>query len=115
MIRTEFGIIPQIDPEADYSHYEPEKYDCVAIDDDIYINDWWDELRLMETYFESLSRPEKGLSRWGVTIIPPKSLPQLEKIVTGDKRITSDENLAALADKIKAAVSENKYMIHYGV
>lgn len=24
--------------------YNPEKYYCVAIDDEIYIDDWWDKL-----------------------------------------------------------------------
>ena len=38
---AEFGIIDNIDNKKDYSDYEPEKYNCVAIDDDI-LNDWQD-------------------------------------------------------------------------
>ena len=41
MIKTQFGIIDEIDCNKDYSEYEPDKYNCVYIDDDIYINDWW--------------------------------------------------------------------------
>jgi hypothetical protein len=52
----------------DYSDYEPQKYNCVAIDDDI-LNDWWNELALIKTYFHSYSRSNFALARWGVTLI----------------------------------------------
>lgn len=39
MIKTEFGIIEDIEETEEYS-YNPEKYHCVFIDDDVYINDW---------------------------------------------------------------------------
>ncbi len=115
MIRTEFGIIEQIDPAKDYSKYEPEKYGCVAIDDDIYINDWWEQLTQINTYFHCLSRPANALARWGVTLIPPESLPALLKIVQGDKRLYLDKNISDLAKKIQKAIQEQKYMIHFGV
>lgn len=115
MIKTEFGIIDNIDPAKDYGHYEPEKYGCVYIDDDLYINDWWDRLSLMKTYFHSLNRPSFGLARWGVTLIPPESLNEFQDIVLSDKRINEDEHLVALAEKIQQAVNQEKYMIHFGV
>jgi len=115
MIKAEFGWIDEIDREKDYSEYEPEKYHCVAIDDDIYISDWWDRLLLMRTYHHRLSRPAFGLARWGVTIIPPESLAMFQDIVLGDRRIRSDEHLRELADVIEQAICGNKYMIHFGV
>lgn len=115
MIKTEFGIIEQIDPAKDYSGYEPETYHCTAIDDDRYINDWWDRLVLMKTYFHNLKRPATGLARWGVTLIPPESLPQFQEIVLSDRRLRTDDNLVLLADKIQEAIKRHKYMIHYGV
>ena len=40
---AEFGIIEEFDKDKDYSsEYEPQKYNCVAIDDDI-LNDWWED------------------------------------------------------------------------
>ena len=95
--------------------YDPEKYQCVYIDDDIYIDDWWDKLVLLKTYFHSLDRPELGLARWGITIIPPDSLPGFQEIVLSDKRINEDVHLRDLADKIQDAISRNKFMIHFGV
>lgn len=114
MIKTEFGIIEDIEETQKYS-YDPKKYQCVYIDDDIYIDDWWDKLVLLKTYFHSLDRPEFGLVRWGITIIPPESLPGFQDIVLLDSRINGDVHLRELADKIQDAISRNKFMIHFGV
>ncbi len=114
MIKTEFGVIEDIGETKEYS-YDPEKYQCVYIDDDIYIDDWWDKLVLLKTYFHSLDRPELGLARWGITIIPPDSLPGFQEIVLADKRINEDVHLRELADKIQDAISRNKFMIHFGI
>ncbi len=115
MIKTEFGIIDQIDPEKNYVCYEPEKYNCVAIDDDIYIDDWWERLTHLKTYFHSLARPANALARWGITLIPPESLPEFLKIVQNDTRINKDKNLRDLAEIVKRAIKEQKYLIHFGV
>ena len=114
MMKAEFGIIEDIEETRQYS-YDPEKYNCVCIDDDIYIDDWWDRLVLMRTYFHSLDRPEFGLARWGITLIPPESLPVFQEIVLSDKRMKEDDHLKELAVKIQDAVSRNKFMIHFGI
>ncbi len=49
---AEFGIIDDFDRNRDYSTYEPQIYNCIAIQDDI-INDWWNELMLIKTYYHS--------------------------------------------------------------
>jgi len=115
MVRTEFGIIDDIDLSKDYSEYEPQKYNCVFIDDDVYINDWWQQLCEMKTYFHSMDRPETALARFGVTIIPPESLPYFLSIVSGDSRIDSDQHLMELVRVIQMAIERGKYMIHFGV
>ena len=114
MIKTEFGIIEDIEEFQEYS-YDPEKYQCVFIDDKIYIDDWWDKLILLKTYFHNLNRPEFGLARYGITIIPPESLLAFQEIVLSDKRMKKDENLVKLADMIQDAICRNKYMIHFGI
>lgn len=114
MIKTHFGIIEDIEETQKYT-YHPEKYHCVYIDDELYIDDWWDKLILLKTYFHSLNRPEFGLARYGITLIPPETLPAFQNIVLSDRRIYKDEHLAALASKIQEAISRNKYMIHFGV
>lgn len=114
MAKTQFGIIEDIRELQGY-FYDPERYNCVAIADDIYIDDWWERLVLMKTYFHNLNRPELGLARYGITLIPPESLPAFLEIVLSDKRKNEDENLIVLAKKIHEAIDRDKYMIHFGV
>lgn len=115
MIKAEFGIIDNITEQYDFSDYEPEKYHCIFISDDLYLNDWWDKLLLLKTYFHNLDRPSYGLARYGVTLIPLESLSSFQDIVISDKRINTDDNLLALAEKIHEAIEHKKFMIHYGV
>ena len=79
MIKTEFGIIDNFQPDQKYTAYETEKYQCVAINDEC-IDDWWERLLMIRTY-----------------------------------NIYSDDRLEKFADLIQQAITENKYMIHYGV
>ena len=114
MAKAEFGIIEDIMETREYS-YNPEKYHCVSIDDEVYIEDWWDKLVLLKTYFHNLNRPDFGLARWGITLIPPESLPAFQEGVIADRRMNRDGQLAALSDKISEAIRREKYMIHFGV
>jgi len=112
---AEFGIIDVFDKDKDYSaEYEPEKYNCVAIDDD-YLDDWWNDLIVLKTYFHSYSRPGFALARYGVTLIPPESSEAFYKIISADKRSKSSKELINLMNLLQKAVSENKYVIHFGV
>ena len=112
---AEFGIIEEFEKNKDYStEYEPQKYNCVAIDDDI-LNDWWEELTLIKTYFHCYSRSEFGLARWGVTLVPPESLEAFYNIVSKDEKSKASEELTNLMILLRKAILENKYVIHYGV
>jgi len=115
MVKAEFGIIEEIDYSKDYSLYEPQRYVCVFIDDFTYLDDWWERLSLMKTYFHNTNRPAMALARYGVTLIPPESLPLFQDIVITDTRINKDENLVKLANKIQDAIERNKFMIHFGI
>ena len=115
MIATEFGIILELDKKRVYMEYEPEKYACVAIDDDLYIDDWWNELKKMQTYFGGMDKPAKGLCRDGITLIPPEELKHFEEVVKKDKRLQRDQSLQKLLHLIRKARKEHKYMIHFGV
>lgn len=118
MIKAEFGIINDFKEKKDYTGYHPEKYNCVAIDDDWYLNDWWNALSRIDTfnvYSKGVLQPQKALSRWGITILPPRSLPDFLDIVVKDKRYKEDANLVALAALINEAIKAQKYVIHYGV
>ena len=82
---AEFGIVDHVEPGKAYdASYEPEKYGCVSISDD-YLNDWWDRLSVLPSYFHDLNRPEKGLARFGVTLIrnPRGNLQKLRLPIPG--------------------------------
>lgn len=111
---AEFGIIDNFEKDKDYSNYEPQKYNCIAINDDI-LNDWWDDLTLIKTYFHCYSRPDFSLDRWGVTLIPPESLEAFYNIISNDKKSKISLELINLMILIRRGISENKYIIHYGV
>jgi hypothetical protein len=87
----EFGMIDNIENEKNDIGYEPLKYNCISVDDEI-VNSLNEHLSIMKTYFHSLKRPEFGLAYCGITIIPPE-----------------------LAIKINHAKEESKHIIHYGV
>ena len=103
MISAEFGIIDDFEAfnkQKDYLKYDPEKYHCVAIDDEMYLNDWWESLSKIDTFNVSsnhILQSQKSLSRWGITIIPPSSLPSFINIVVSDKRYAIDKSLAVLS------------------
>ena len=118
MIKTEFGIIDKFDKRNDYTAYSPQQYHCVAIDDDLYLNDWQEKLSCLNTfnvYKKGVLQPQTALSRWGITIIPPQSLPAFLNIVITDKRYDIDKNLKMLESTIRKAIDQEKHMIHFGI
>lgn len=111
MAKHEFGIL-EADPapQASYDTFEPEKYNCIAVDDDC-IEHLLEKLSLLETYSHRISRPIKGLEYYGITLLPPSVLPQFKKIIAS----TGLTGLRVLSDKIEEAMQRNKFMIHYGL
>lgn len=75
----------------------------------------WNELTLVKTYFHCYSRPNFALARWGVTLIPPESLETFYNIISKNKRSKSSVELIDLIILLRKAISENKFVIHYGV
>ena len=110
----DFGIVEDAAALPEEIGYEPEKYGCVWIDDD-YLEDWWPRLELIPAFFHTLDRPELGLARYGITLIPPGSLPALEEIVLSDRRVKTDEQLVELSRVIREAIRRGKFVIHFGV
>lgn len=111
MAKHEFGIL-ETEPGLDkrYDEYSPEKYDCIAIHDD-YIEPLLRELSVLETYIHTLSRPSSGLVYYGITLIPPSSLPKFKRIID----LTGRAELRPLSKKIEEAMKRHKFMIHYGI
>jgi len=69
----------------------------------------------MKTYFQNYNHQELGLSRWGVTLIPPESIDKFYNIVANDNKSLKSEELIELMKLLIRAEKENKYVIQYGV
>lgn len=110
----EFGILEDLDKQKEYIDYEPQKYNCISVDDDI-INSLYLHLSIMKTYYHSFNRQEYGLAYCGITIIPPESLSKFYDVVTSSEYFKKSIELDELTSKIIQAKEENKFMIHYGV
>ncbi len=112
MPNHEFGIIGKVDDNKKYDSYEPEKYSCVSVDDEI-IFKIIEEMKCLKTYHHSLSRVSFGLAYYGVTLIPPESLKELITII--EKNIFQNNEVNTLLTILKYGLEKNKYIIHYGV
>lgn len=113
--RTEFGILGAPDPCVDYgASYEPERYGCVAICDEC-LDPWMEPLSGMKTYFHCLDRPEHGFARYGVTLIPPESLPQLLSVVLAFPPEGDEGEEELLCGVIREAIHRQAFLIVYGV
>jgi len=59
----------------------------------------------------TLSCSGEGLVYYGITLIPPSSLPEFKKIIDS----TSLTELQVLSKKIEEAIRKHKFMIHFGI
>lgn len=118
MAKHDFGIIEKFEADKWYSDYEPEKYNCICVSDEVIeemLIEYLEDLGNLKTYFHVKKHPGLGLDYCGTTIIPPSSLKEFKKIITtANKRFKSLE-LDKLIKKVNIAIRENKHLIHYGI
>jgi hypothetical protein len=108
----EFGIIDNVVNIKSEIYYEPLKYNCISVDDEI-IDSLYDQLSNVRTYFHSLDRPGNGLAYCGITLIPLESLSVFYQVVITSPLYANSGELNELAAKIIQAKREKKYMIHF--
>ncbi len=109
MPKHEFGIMtfdPQ--PEEVFEVYEPEKYNCITVDDD-YIEVLLPKLSVVDCFWHTLYNPNKNLAYCGITLIPPDSMDLFIELIDG---AVGTEKLKELMIKAK---EDNKYIIHFGI
>ena len=109
MAKHEFGIM-QIVPQKGkrYDEYEPQKYDCISVNDD-YIENIVSDFDDIDFYWHSLDVPGKGLCYCGITLIPPSSMQAFISIIENYPK------LSELTKLLQNAYKENKWVIHYGL
>lgn len=118
LAKHEFGIIDAFEENKWYSEYEPEKYNCVSVSDDLIeelITKYNEELMTIKTYFQVTTQPGVGLDYCGVTLIPPESLKQFRDVIIKANSHYQSQELKLLIEKVSDAIIKNKYLIHYGI
>jgi len=118
LAKHEFGIIDSFEENKWYSNYEPEKYNCISVSDDLIeelIIKYNEELTAIKTYFQVTTQPGTGLDYYGVTLIPPESLRQFRKVIVKANDHCQSQELKLLIEKISDAISKDRYLIHYGI
>lgn len=116
--KHEFGIIDFFEGNKWYGKYEPEKYDCISVNDYLIeelIMKHNEELMAVKTYFQVTTQPGTGLDYCGVTLIPPESLKQFRDIIIKANNYFKAKEFKLLTEKITEAITGNKYLIHYGI
>ena len=118
LARHEFGIIDFLEEKKWYSVYEPEKYNCISVSEDLIeelIIKYNEELLTIKTYFQTRSQPGSGLDYCGVTLIPPESLEGFRNIIIKANSQYQSQELQTLVEMINRAIKKGKYLIHYGI
>ncbi len=105
----EFCIMPKAPVQGQcYDEYEPHKYrDVITIhDDDLLTIDYGGET---EFYWHTLDISGKGLAAYGITLISPDAAQKLIDI------LPADEAFLELGGLLRTAISQNRYVIHFGI
>lgn len=109
MAKHEFGIMPSMPKNGErYDSYEPQKYHCIAVDDEL-IEPLDAKWRHLDCFWHSLDIPGKGLAYCGITLVPPAAA-DLFAAEVGDC-----EALRPLKELLLRACREGRYLIHYGL
>ena len=115
----EFGIVACIETDKEYVLYEPEKYDCISVDGDLFdelsSKDFGKKMENLKTFAHNTNRPYKNLAYFGITLIPPSSHKQFLNIVSEANDEYKSEDLEKLMKKIDEAIKKDKWLIHFGV
>ncbi len=109
MAKHKFGILQNPPkPGERYDEYEPQKYDSICVDDDI-LEKLISSLDEIDFYWHTIDVKGKGLAYCGITLIPPDSTKTFIKVIENTPPLS---DLRKLSEK---ALSEDRWMIHFGL
>ena len=91
-----------------YDDYEPQKYNCISVDDD-YLEDIVADFDHIDFYWHTLDVKGKGIAYCGITLIPPSSIEDFTAV------IKDIPELSALKELSEKALQESKWIIHFGL
>ena len=87
MAKHDFGIMTTAPrPGVRYDEYEPQKYNCISVDDD-YVEILDGKSLDVPVFYHTLDYPAHGLNYCGITLIPPLSAIMLAGIIGDDNSL----------------------------
>lgn len=109
MAKHQFGIMERAPVHGErYDRYEPEAYALLSVDDE-WIEPLLPKLDALDFFWHSLDVPGKGLAYYGITLIPPRSMEAMSRI------LEDVPALSALTYLLAEAKAGGKFVIHYGI
>ena len=109
MAKHDFGIMEIAHYKGKrYDKYEPEKYNCISVDDD-YIENIQEQLCVFDSQSHTIDCETKGLEYCGITLIPPTSINLVIKVIENISELSELKNL------LLTAQSKGKFVIHFGL
>ena len=105
----EFCIMPEPPVSGKrYDEYEPHKYsDIITIhDDDLLTIDYGGSI---DFFWHTTDISGKGLAAYGITLISPDAAQALAEL------LPADDAFLELGGLLRTAISQNKYVIHFGI
>lgn len=118
MSHHEFGVMEEIMYNVRYDTYEPKKYKCISVDDEIIeevLHNYEEKFKKMKAYIHTTSLPGYGLNYTGITLVPPESLWKFRDIIVDANRYYRSEELELLIKTIDVAIKREKFIIHFGI
>lgn len=111
MAKHWFGILPSAPQTGQrFDCFEPQRYGCIWVGDDC-IEPRLQRLAEVPCFAHTVDMPVMGLVYCGITLIPPQSI--LQFMAAFD-----DAEAPGLLDfllLLKAAHTQNKFVIHFGI
>ncbi len=109
MAKHEFGMMPHAPQHGvRYDDYEPERYHCIAVEDDI-IETVAPLFSAIPMFWHTTDVPGKGLAYCGITLIPPDASRRMLEL------LPDNPELNELCTLLETACAEGKWVIHYGI
>ena len=94
--------------EKRYDKYEPQKYNCIAVDD-VHLENIVTSFDDIDFFWHTPDVPGKGIAYCGITLIPPSSMEAFISV------IESISELSELKVLLQKAYSVNKWVVHFGI
>lgn len=110
MLIHDFILVSEVPEEISYANYTKEEMTQIS---DEFVQKYFKVTERVEMFFNDLNSKDTGLNYHGTTILDNKMAEELKTVLIAECEPCDD--LTKLVTVLNKAVSENKYIIHFGI